>query len=65
VFIGRHSGPLTINTGEIADWRWMAPSELESEISDLGALKYTPWFMLEWTRIWAQHRVDVLSLTIT
>jgi isopentenyl-diphosphate delta-isomerase len=65
VFVGRHSGPLTINSGEIADWRWMAPSELESEISDLGALKYTPWFMLEWARIWAEHRTDVLSLTIS
>jgi isopentenyl-diphosphate delta-isomerase len=65
VFIGRHLGPLSINSGEIADWRWISPSELASEISDLGALKYTPWFMMEWARIWQEHRADVLSLTIT
>jgi isopentenyl-diphosphate delta-isomerase len=62
VFIGRTTQPPRINAAEIRDWRWIAPDALSREISDAGGRTFTPWFMLEWTRIWADHRSEVLSL---
>jgi isopentenyl-diphosphate Delta-isomerase len=62
VFIGRsHEAPV-INSDEIHDWRWVHPEALESEISDGGSRKFTPWFMQEWARIWAEFRFEVHSL---
>jgi isopentenyl-diphosphate delta-isomerase len=44
-----------INRQEIAAWRFIAPAALESEISDGGELKFTPWFLIEWQRVRAHH----------
>ena len=63
VFIGRSSAPLVINVSEVADWRWISPEALQSEIAD-PARRFTPWFLLEWGRIWQEYRSEVLSLTI-
>jgi isopentenyl-diphosphate delta-isomerase len=62
VFIGRATEPPTINTAEINDWRWIAPEALTREISEAGGRTFTPWFMLEWSRIWRDHRAEVLAL---
>jgi isopentenyl-diphosphate Delta-isomerase len=59
VFIGRATQPPRINAGEINDWRWISPERLISEISEAGSLTFTPWFMLEWARIWRDYRSDV------
>jgi isopentenyl-diphosphate delta-isomerase len=64
VFIGRCTKPPSINREEIADWRWISPEALQSEISDPGTRAFTPWFVLEWGRIWREHRSEVHSLTI-
>jgi isopentenyl-diphosphate delta-isomerase len=62
VFIGRSSQPPRINAAEINDWRWISPETLESEISRAGGRTFTPWFILEWARIWRDYRSEVLSL---
>lgn len=65
VFIGRCDGPVVVNREEIHDWRWMPPDVLQRDMSasvDSGR-RYTPWFVLEWTRIWGEHRAAVLALT--
>jgi isopentenyl-diphosphate delta-isomerase len=61
VFIGRADAAPKINTEEIADWRWIAPDVLHRDMSSADRSKYTPWFMLEWARIWRDHRSDVLA----
>jgi isopentenyl-diphosphate Delta-isomerase len=64
VFIGRCDGPLEVNREEIHDWRWMPPSVLQREMSSsVDSSRYTPWFVLEWARIWRDHRPAVLALT--
>jgi isopentenyl-diphosphate Delta-isomerase len=63
VFIGRCDQPLEINREEIADWRWMSPDVLQRHMSEPDSSRFTPWFMLEWARIWRDHRPDVLALT--
>ena len=62
VFIGRCDEPLSINPDEIFDWRWISPDVLHRQLSGSDSSKYTPWFMLEWARVWTEHRSAVLSL---
>jgi isopentenyl-diphosphate delta-isomerase len=64
VFIGHTADALRINTAEINDWRWVSPQILQEELAAQGDRTFTPWFILEWTRIWRDHRSAVLSLVI-
>ena len=64
VFIGRCDGPVKVNSQEIHDWRWMPPDALQREMSSgVDSSRYTPWFVLEWTRVWRDYRPAVLALT--
>jgi isopentenyl-diphosphate delta-isomerase len=62
VFIGRSRDTPRINPAEISDWRWISPEALAEAIAGGGGGPFTPWFMLEWTRIWRDYRSEVLSL---
>ncbi len=63
VFIGRCAQPINVNADEIADWRWIAPEALNRQVADPARLlTFTPWFLLEWTRIWRDHRREVCAL---
>jgi isopentenyl-diphosphate delta-isomerase len=60
VYIGRCSAQLSINWNEILAWRRTFPEALQSEIT--SAKHFTPWFILEWGRIWRDHQADLLAL---
>jgi len=62
VFIGRCTEEIRVDRNEILGWRWVGPEALQQEMSGREAKKFTPWFMLEWARIWAHHRPAVLAL---
>jgi isopentenyl-diphosphate delta-isomerase len=62
VFIGRCSGRVRVNPDEIHDWRWISTAALQSEMAGPEAAKFTPWFRLEWERVWREHRAAVLAL---
>jgi len=62
VFIGRCSEPVRVNRSEVLAWRWIAPEALQAELAGSGADKFTPWFMLEWGRVWRDHRAALLAL---
>jgi isopentenyl-diphosphate delta-isomerase len=62
VFIGRCTAPLAVNRDEILAWRWIAPQALQEELAGSGADQFTPWFKLEWARIWRDHRAAISSL---
>jgi isopentenyl-diphosphate Delta-isomerase len=62
VFIGRLSGQPKINRSEICAWRWVSPPALEAELAGSEAEKFTPWFRLEWERIWGEHRAALMAL---
>jgi isopentenyl-diphosphate Delta-isomerase len=59
VYIGRHSGPIRANRAEIDSWRWVAPEQLQEEMSGGQPSEFTPWFELEWSRIWSEHRGEL------
>ena len=61
VFIGRSTEPVISNTDEIHAWRWVGAEDLQTEMSG-GAGNFTPWFMLEWAKVWRDHRAQVLDL---
>jgi isopentenyl-diphosphate delta-isomerase len=62
VFIGRNQDEPRINVAEISDWCWIGPEALATEIAGAGGRTFTPWFKLEWARIWRDYRAEVLSL---
>jgi isopentenyl-diphosphate delta-isomerase len=61
VFIGRSTGRVLIDHDEISDWRWVSPEGLTTELGT-GAERFTPWFAMEWERIWRDHRPALHAL---
>jgi isopentenyl-diphosphate Delta-isomerase len=62
VFIGRCSQAVRSNPHEVAAWRWISPQALEAELAQPGAERFTPWFRLEWERIWRDHRAELQAI---
>ena len=62
VFIGRSHDAVRTDPNEIQAWRWIHAEALQTEMSGQGAERFTPWFKLEWARIWRDHRADVQAL---
>ena len=62
VFIGRCTDPIRTDSHEILSWRWIGVEHLQAELTTHGATKFTPWFMMEWARIWRDHREEVFAL---
>jgi isopentenyl-diphosphate delta-isomerase len=62
VFIGRSSGSVRVDRNEIADWRWVSPEALAEDMRGEGAGRFTPWFTMEWERIWRDHKPALHAL---
>lgn len=54
VFVGRAQGVLRLDAGEVADFGWVAPDELDAALASQPE-RMTPWLKLEWPRMRAQH----------
>jgi isopentenyl-diphosphate delta-isomerase len=61
VFVGCSADSVKIDTQEIHAWCWISPDALQAEMADRSR-NFTPWFELEWHRIWRNHRAEVLNL---
>lgn len=63
VYAGRCGEPVSCNPHEIQAWRWISPEALQHELTDNGGVeRFTPWFRLEWARVWRDHRADLATL---
>ncbi len=62
VYIGRSPGEPQINPSEINAWRWISPEALQAEFAGSDAARFTPWFALEWERIWHHYRPALAAL---
>ncbi|HEY6483010.1 MAG TPA: isopentenyl-diphosphate Delta-isomerase [Steroidobacteraceae bacterium] len=62
VFIGCCVSVLRINREEILAWCWISPQSLQTQMAGPGVGRFTPWFVLEWQRIWRDHRAALLAL---
>lgn len=64
VYIGITRDRVTINTNEIAEWRFIEPTALDAEIT-AEPEAFTPWLRREWTMIRQNHRADLAALWAT
>ena len=62
VYAGRTDEAVRPDRQEILSWRWIAPKALTAAMSGSDAAKFTPWFKLEWRRVWRDHRAALLAL---
>jgi isopentenyl-diphosphate Delta-isomerase len=62
VFIGRCTSPVRVDRSEVAQWRWISPDALQSDLNGEGAGNFTPWFVMEWGRVWRDYRAELLAL---
>jgi isopentenyl-diphosphate delta-isomerase len=62
VYIGRTQGPIQADPDEIAGLRWLSPAQLQAEMAQRHPGQFTPWFIMEWERVWSDHRPAVLAI---
>jgi isopentenyl-diphosphate delta-isomerase len=62
VYIGCSDDPILIDRGEIMAVRWISPEALQAELAGRHAADFTPWFKLEWARVWQDHRAALRAL---
>ncbi len=55
VLVGRTDRTACPNRNEVAELRWVTPSELDREMAE-DPHRFTPWFLMEWPRVraWLQ-----------
>jgi len=63
VFIGTSPDPIKVNRDEILAWRWVGPEALQQQLMSREGGPFTPWFEIEWGRIWRDHRDALLALS--
>jgi len=51
VMMGSYEGEPKVNTDEVADWKWMKPSDIKDDISK-SPEKYTAWFKIIFERFY-------------
>lgn len=61
VYIGRTQTPIQADPAEIAGLRWLSPEQLLAEMAQRRPGQFTPWFIMEWDRVWRDHRPAVLA----
>lgn len=54
VFAGRTDSPVLADANEIAEWRCVAPRDLERWIGE-SPDELSPWFVSEWRRVAGEH----------
>jgi isopentenyl-diphosphate Delta-isomerase len=62
VYIGRSNDRVRVDAAEIHAWRWIDTAVLQSQMAGAEAARFTPWFRLEWERLWREHRAEMLAL---
>lgn len=50
VYVGRVAGPVHPNRTEIAEVRWISPTDLDQELLD-SPESFTPWLRMEWREL--------------
>ena len=61
VYVGCSAGPVRAAPEEILSWRWIGIEALQAELAEYPE-RFTPWFHLEWERIWRDHRADLQAI---
>jgi isopentenyl-diphosphate delta-isomerase len=54
VYLGSSDQPPVVNPNEIADWKYIAPEQLDEHMA-LNPDDYSPWFKMEWHSIRTEY----------
>ncbi len=60
VYIGHTRSAIQADPVEIAGLRWVSPEQLHEELAQHPPGRFTPWFIMEWERVWNDHRPAVV-----
>ncbi|MDJ0956103.1 MAG: isopentenyl-diphosphate Delta-isomerase [Arenicellales bacterium] len=60
VYIGTSKDPVRANPNEVADWRFLAPAQVDYELSQ-NVSAYSPWMKLEWETIQRDHQDQLIQ----
>ncbi|MDJ0816371.1 MAG: hydroxymethylglutaryl-CoA reductase, degradative [Desulfobacterales bacterium] len=63
VYLGRSNGPVLANAAEVAEWRFVDPEILDTEIRDYPE-RFTPWFKMQWEELRQRLLVDSGSIVV-
>lgn len=58
VFVSHTTEKPKVNDSEIADWRWIDPVDLDTEMTTEPE-SFTPWLKIEWTRIRSEYACEI------
>ena len=61
VFVSHTTLEPNVNATEIAEWRWVAPHDLDREIEN-DSMTFTPWLQIEWKRMRTEFLNEIQSL---
>ncbi|MCY4144327.1 MAG: isopentenyl-diphosphate Delta-isomerase [Gammaproteobacteria bacterium] len=61
VFVSHTADEPNVNATEIAEWRWVAPHDLDREIEN-DSITFTPWLQIEWKRMRTEFLNEIQSL---
>jgi isopentenyl-diphosphate Delta-isomerase len=61
VYIGHTPSQIQADPAEIAGVRWVSPEQLQAEMAQHRPGQFTPWFIMEWERVWNDHRPGAVS----
>ena len=62
VILGRTNQSVQANENEIAQWRWIAPADLDRELEEHPE-RFTPWLKLEWAELRSTHAETLAKYT--
>ncbi|HET8737441.1 MAG TPA: isopentenyl-diphosphate Delta-isomerase [Pricia sp.] len=60
VMIGSYEGKPNINLAEVADWKWMKPEDVRTDIEEHPE-KYTAWFKIIFEKFYGHISTNALS----
>ncbi len=61
VYIGKCLDSVAANTNEIADWRFVNPTQMDNDLAN-SPEAFTPWTTLEWRRIRSDFQNQIAAL---
>lgn len=61
VYVGRSSDPVRANPNEIAEWKYVGPSELDQALKQ-NPDDFSPWIKMEWETMQREHQHRLQNL---
>lgn len=61
VYIGKSEDPVRANPNEVAEWRYLTPTQVDQHLIE-NESRYSPWMKMEWETIQYEYRQQLSAL---